>query len=327
MACVRLLKLKKIPSEKDIEKILQVRDSGSLEKELKLIEKEKINVIDIFDVDYPNILKEISRPPLVLYVKGNIAALNKFLFAVVGTRLPTLYGISMAEEFSYKLASLGITVVSGLARGIDTAAHKAALRNGETVAVLGSGLLNIYPRENIRLAGQICSQGALISEFPLGTPPLKENFPRRNRIVSGLSHGVLVVEAAAKSGALITARLAMEQNREVFALPGNADSPLSKGGHSLIKDGAKLVDSIEDIIEELNIDFKKEDGGQTINIDKDERIVFDTICSSGTYIEEIMRQTKLTPATINKIILGLQLKGLIKEAAPSRFIKTPVGRE
>lgn len=202
----------------DSEVIIQTKSSDILDEELRLIEKEKIKVIDIFDESYPALLKEISHPPLVLYIKGDPAILNKLLFAIVGTRIPTLYGISMAEEFAYKLASLGIIIVSGLARGIDTSAHKGALKVSETIAVLGSGLCNLYPKENKNLFEQIASKGAVISEFPLKEPPLKENFPRRNRIVSGLARGVLVIEAAAKSGALITAHCALEQLREVQSI-------------------------------------------------------------------------------------------------------------
>lgn len=241
-------------SNQDIEKILELRNSYTLDRELRLIEKDKIECLDIFDKDYPLLLKEISNPPLVLYIKGDKRVLNKFLFAIVGTRTPTVYGISMAQEISYKLSLLGMVIVSGLAKGIDTAAHQGAIKKGESVAILGSGLFNIYPKENKKLAESIGQSGAVVSEFPLFTPPLKENFPRRNRIISGLSKGVLVVEAGVRSGARVTARLACEQNREVFALPGKADSPLSKGTHILIKEGAKLVDSLEDILEEFNIE-------------------------------------------------------------------------
>jgi DNA processing protein len=307
-------------SNKDVEKILLMRDSGTLEKELKLLEKEKIEAIDIFDATYPALLKEISHPPLVLYAKGNVDVLNKFLFAIVGTRIPTLYGISMAEELSYKLSSLGLVIVSGLARGIDTAAHRGAIKTGETVAVLGSGLLNIYPPENKSLAEQIISKGVIISEFPLKQPPLKENFPRRNRIISGLSKGVLIIEAALRSGALITAHHALEQNREVFALPGKADSPLSKGTHLLIKEGAKLVDSIEDIVEELNLKFEEEEEN-VIKLDSQEKKVFDIISREGIYLEEIIIKSNVEQALINKIILNLQLKGFIKEVKPSCFTR------
>ncbi len=241
---------------KDIDAIIVSRKSAILDKELKLISKAKVDCFDIFDEVYPAILKQIDCPPLILYIKGSSNVLNKFLFAIVGSRTPTIYGAKMAEDFAFRLSSLGMVIVSGLAKGIDTAAHKGSLKKGETVAVLGSGLLNIYPRENLKFAESISKKGALISEFPLASGPLRENFPRRNRIVSGLSKGVLIVEAAQRSGALITARLAAEQNREVFAIPGNIGSLVSRGTHSLIKDGAKLVDSLEDILEELNIKYE-----------------------------------------------------------------------
>jgi len=238
-------------SPNDIEKILILRSSKKLDQELALIDKEKIDCLDIFDKDYPKLLSQISNPPLVIYIRGSRRILSKFSFAIVGSRIPSIYGLSAAREFSYRLASLGIVIVSGLARGIDTVVHQEAIKNGETIAVLGSGLLNVYPRENKTLARHITQKGAIISEFSLLSPPLKENFPRRNRIISGLSKGVLIVEATVRSGALITARFACEQNREVFAMPGNIDSPLSKGTHLLIKEGAKLVDSLEDVLEEL----------------------------------------------------------------------------
>lgn len=247
--------LRKIASlnEKDIDTILASRDSGILDKELADIEKEKVKVIDIYDDQYPSLLKEISHPPLVIYIKGNPSILNKTLFSIVGSRMPTSYGIAMAEEFSYQLASLGFVIASGMARGVDSIAHKAALKVGQTIAVLGSGLKHIYPPENKGLAQDIERAGAVISEFSLNEPPSSSNFPRRNRIISGLALGVLVIEAALRSGALITARFGNEQNREIFALPGKIDSPLSKGTNFLIKEGAKLVDSIEDIIEELPV--------------------------------------------------------------------------
>ena len=242
-------------TQADIREFLNLRNSKALEKELALVEGERIDCLDIFDKDYPVLLKEISNPPLVLYTKGNRRLLNEFLFAIVGSRSATAYGISIACDFSRSLTSLDVVIVSGLARGIDTAAHTAALDNGQTIAVLGSGLLNVYPRENKKLAEDISKGGLLVSEFPLFEKPQRENFPRRNRIVSGLSRGVLVVEAALRSGALITARLGCEQNREVFAVPGNINSLVSKGTNSLIKDGAKLTDCLEDILEELKIEF------------------------------------------------------------------------
>lgn len=244
--------LAEIVSDNDAGKILAFRSSMALERELELITKEKIECLDIYDSDYPELLKEISYPPLVIYLKGDRRILNKFSFAIVGSRKPTSYGIAIAKDFSFQLSKKGIVIISGLAKGIDTIAHREAIRGGATIAVLGSGLLNIYPHENEELSREIASVGAVISEFPLLASPSKENFPRRNRIVSGMSRGVLVVEAASRSGALITAHLACEQNREVFAIPGSINESLSKGTHALIKEGAKLVDCLDDILDELN---------------------------------------------------------------------------
>jgi len=244
--------------EKDALNIVRARESKEFKQELDRIEREGIEVIDIVDPDYPRLLREIYSPPLCLYIRGKREALKQTGFAIVGTRTPTAYGLSMAEKFSASLASLGFVIVSGLARGIDTAVHKGALKAHETIAVLGSGLCQLYPPENQKLSQQIKRQGAVISEFPLATKPLRMNFPRRNRIISGLSIGVLVIEAAQKSGALITANFALEQNREVFALPGKADSPFSRGTHSLIKEGAKLIEDIDDILSELNVEIKSE---------------------------------------------------------------------
>ena len=306
-------------NKEDIDKILKERNSSWLKKELTLIKQEGIEVIDIFSNSYPELLKEIPVPPLVLYIKGRKEVCQKNCFAIVGTRIPSLYGLSMASRFAYTLACVGLVIVSGLARGIDTAAHKAALKGGETVAVLGSGLLNLYPRENKKLAREIEKRGAVISEFPLTTPPLKENFPRRNRIISGLSQGVLVVEATKRSGALITARLACEQNREVFSLPGKVDSPLSSGPHTLIKQGAKLVDSVEDILEELNIKFVPSQ--EKMNLNPEEEKVLATIGEGGVCLEEIISKSLLVRELVNKALLTLQLKGFIKEVRPSYFVR------
>lgn len=246
-----------LESVEDIDEVLENKDftakkAGHIDKELELIEKEGITCLDIFDPDYPYLLRQIANPPLVLYIKGDKSVLSKASIAIVGSRRSTAYGNNMAADFSYQLSCRGLVIVSGLAKGIDTAAHKAAIKKGKSIAVLGSGLLDIYPRENIKLAQAISEQGAIVSEFPLSKKPLSENFPRRNRIVSGISLGVLIVEAALRSGALITARLACEQNREVFAMPGNVDSDSSGGTNKLIQEGAKLVCKLEDILEELN---------------------------------------------------------------------------
>ncbi|MCF7916837.1 MAG: DNA-processing protein DprA [Candidatus Omnitrophica bacterium] len=244
-------------NKKDIDKIISLKKSKSLDDQLRLIEKNKVKAIDLFDSDYPYYLKQISSPPLVLYAKGNLGLLHQESIAIVGTRIPTDYGKSIAFDFSCQLCSSGLCVVSGLAKGVDTAAHKGALSvAGSTVAVLGSGLNYIYPRQNNKLADLIFEKGLVVSEYPLNTAPLASNFPRRNRIISGLSRGVIVIEAAQRSGALITANFAVGQNREVFAVPGRINDFQSKGPNSLIKEGAKLVDSIEDVLEELNLSEK-----------------------------------------------------------------------
>lgn len=249
--------LAKMPflTQDDFVAIKRERDSKRFKEELDLIQKYKIEVLTVFDNRYPVLLKEIVSPPIVLYCQGDLRLLKNNLLSVVGSRKASRYGLVCACEFAKEIIKAGFTVVSGFARGIDTAAHQAALSaNGATIAILGSGLLNLYPQENRLLAEEIKKKGLLVSEFPLTMKPFAKNFPRRNRIVSGLSLGVLVVEAAVRSGALITARLACEQNREVFVLPGNINSLLSRGNHKLIKEGAKLVENIDDILEELNVE-------------------------------------------------------------------------
>jgi len=247
-------------NDSDVDKATALRDSGELENELKLIAANNFKVISLNDQAYPPLLREIANPPLVLYIRGDEKILSGFSLAVIGSRQCSGYGINTACELARKLAMCGVVVVSGLARGIDTAAHTGAL-TGKTVAVLGSGLLNIYPRENKKLVDDIAANGAVISEFSLNTVPDKENFPRRNRIISGLSRGVVVVEAAMRSGALITARLACEQNREVFAVPGQIRAHTSEGTNQLIKDGAKLVNSVEDILLEFDITLESKKNG------------------------------------------------------------------
>jgi DNA processing protein len=228
--------------------------SGSEDRELaewQRAESLGIRILDILHPDYPSLLREIYDPPPILYIRGERWDPALPQVAIVGTRRPTGYGINCAERFAEDLAARGIAVTSGLARGIDAAAHRGALRSGVTYAVFGSGLDFVYPRENKKLAENTEKNGALISEFPLGTPPSPENFPIRNRIIAGISLGVVVVEAAEYSGSLITARLALEGNREVYAVPGNITSPNSFGPHVLIRQGAKLVAGWQDVVEEL----------------------------------------------------------------------------
>lgn len=233
------------------------RQHADLEGEMRTVQQAGVQLITLGDAAYPSILKEIYDPPLCLYVRGNMDALNDEVLqqalAIVGTRHLSSYGQTTAERLAGAAARAGLTIVSGLARGVDTAAHRATLTSrGRTIAVLGGGLAQIYPPENVDLARAICDNGAVISEQPMGFRTDRRSLPMRNRIISGLCFGTLVVEAAAKSGALITAQQALEQGRQVFAVPGRIDTPQAKGCHNLIRDGAKLVDSIDDILDELS---------------------------------------------------------------------------
>jgi DNA processing protein len=239
---------------KHADAIIAGRSCDGAAVEIDKAEKNGIKIIASFMPEYPAVLKTLYDYPSVIYVRGALSAKDAFSVAVVGTRRNTVYGKAVCEYIAGELAGIGITVVSGLARGIDTFAHRSALDNGgRTVAVLGNGLLHHYPPENRKLEDSIAERGALISEFPLDTMPDKQNFPRRNRIISGLSLGVVVIEAGRESGALITAASALEQGKDVFAVPGSIFSKYSAGPHSLIKQGAKLVESVEDVISEINL--------------------------------------------------------------------------
>lgn len=243
-------------NQSTIEQIRKQRPRIDPDYEMERLEKEKINIITIQDESYPKLLKEIYAPPAILYIRGNFEPNDESSLGVVGTRNFSDYGKHITPIITSELSRSGLTIVSGLAIGIDTIAHKTAIENnGRTIAVLGSGIdtKSIYPTINRYLAERIIEQGAIISEFPINTNPLPQNFPQRNRIISGLSLGVLVIEAQEKSGSMITARNALEQNREVFAVPGNIISNNSSGPNSLIKMGAKLVTKAKDILEELNL--------------------------------------------------------------------------
>lgn len=244
--------LKKVVEGPLADVICKERRTIDVKKEISLAEDNEIDIITLDDPEYPESLRGISDPPLVLYIKGKIQEQDRLSVAIVGSRASSSYGKDACYLFSSGLAKLGITIVSGLARGIDTISHKACLEaSGRTIAVLGSGLLNIYPKENKALFEEIAKNGACISEFPLDTLPLSSNFPQRNRIIAGFSLGCIVVEAAERSGALITARLAMEYGKDVFAVPGEITKETSKGTNRLIKQGAKPVSDVVDVIEEL----------------------------------------------------------------------------
>ncbi|MBA4380991.1 MAG: DNA-protecting protein DprA [Sideroxydans sp.] len=265
------------------------------------------HILTIADAEYPQALLNISDPPLVLYVKGRIDLLNVRSLAVVGSRISTAQGARNAEAFAKAASESGLCVVSGMAHGIDTAAHKGGLQGvGSSIAVVGTGLDKVYPAANRELAHQLAQHGTIVSEFPLGTPPLATNFPRRNRIISGLSEGCLVVEASLQSGSLITARMALEQGREVFAIPGSIHSPQSKGCHSLIKQGAKLVESAQDILEELGFASGAVKIGGSAEHPLLTQLGFDAVD-----IETLTQRSGLTIAELSAILLQLELDGAV----------------
>jgi DNA processing protein len=310
------------------------------EQETTAVEKAKYRLITYGGESYPRLLQEIGDPPLVLYVRGDISVLSQHAVAVVGTRRPTAYGSSVAHRLACDLAQRQLVIVSGLARGIDSAAHRGALEaKGKTIAVLGSGLDVIYPRENTRLAEQVAESGALISEFPLGTAPTPENFPIRNRIISGLALGTVIVEAAEYSGSLITARLASEQNREVYAVPGNITSAQSFGPNLLIKQGAKLVDQWLDVIEELPAPIRMQLLPPTRaseiaaaapqaaspfeqGLEPDQKAVFEVLhADEALFVDSICGSVSLPQPRVLAALLTLEMSGLVKQLPGKNFIR------
>lgn len=299
-----------------------------LDEDLTLAQKFGAKVITIADPEYPQNLLQIPGAPLVLYCWGEFCPEDNLSLGIVGSRQASFYGLSSTEKFAVELVQKNLTIVSGLARGIDTCAHRGALKaGGRTLAVIGSGLSNIYPPENENLAKAIAESGAVISEFPMRALPLPNNFPRRNRLISGLSLGVLVTEAARNSGALITADFALEQGREVFALPGRIDALQSWGTNALIKQGAKLVTCVEDILEELNFSasfaVKKNQPEVTLDLqdNKKQTALFDYIQKEAISFDDLMQKTTWGAGKISQSILKLQLQNLIKELPGKHFIR------
>jgi DNA processing protein len=265
------------------------------------------HLVTVADGEFPQALLNTADPPLVLYVKGRLDLLNTPTLAIVGSRSASVQGMRNAEAFAQALSEAAICVASGMAHGIDTAAHKGALKGqGSSIAVVGTGLDKVYPAANRELAHLLAQQGTIISEFPLGTPPVASNFPRRNRIISGLSAGCLVVEASLQSGSLITARMALEQGREVFAIPGSIHSPQSKGCHSLIKQGAKLVESAQDILEEMGLVFSK-----PIISTAEDHPIFAHLGFDLVDLDSLCQRSGLTIPALSAILLQLELDGKV----------------
>ena len=310
------------------DKIKRQRITDSMKRELELVQKAGARVITLTDPDYPALLLQITDPPPWLYLKGSLEK-DAGCIALVGSRNATGYGLQTARQLGAELAGWGITVVSGMAVGIDTAAHRGALQaRGRTVAVLGSGLARIYPPSNRKLSDDIAREGAVISEFEMAADPEPHHFPMRNRIISGISLGTVVVEAGPKSGSLITARLAAEQNREVFAVPGSIRSFKSAGAHALLKQGAKLVENTADIMEEIRHRLDAPVAGSPatetrpehdVDLTPDEQRLLDVLGPYPLHIDDVTRRVPLAPGRVASMLLQLELKGLVQQSAGKHF--------
>jgi DNA processing protein len=310
--------------ERSTAAIVAQRPNISPEAEMERLARQGVSAITWNDDAYPPRLKEIFDLPPVLYIRGELTNADEWAVSVVGTRRPTAYGRQVAEHLTSDLAVQGITIVSGLARGIDAIAHRAALeRGGRTVAVMACGLDIVYPPEHLKLAQEVREAGALVSDYPLGTQPRGEYFPRRNRIMSGLSLGVLVVEGDVKSGAMITAGLALEQNREVFAVPGSVFSPQSRGTHRLLQEGAKLVQNAQDVLEELNLTMVPQqlEMKTLIPADDTEQKLLRHISTEPIHIDEVRRRSGLPIATVSSALAMLELKGLVRQMGSMSYVR------
>lgn len=307
-------------------------NDAAIARELDRVDELEYDLVSLTESRYPVLLKMIPDPPPYLYLKGELRPEDSRAVAIVGARRASGYGRAVTEQLSRELAVRGFTIVSGMARGIDGWAHQAAIEvQGRTIAVLGCGLDILYPREHDELRECISRQGALLSDYPLGIPPDPVNFPKRNRIISGLSLGVVVVEAAEHSGSLITARLALDQGREVFAVPGPIGRKTSIGTHALIKQGAKLVEGVEDVLDELlpqletttDASTGKDQVGRPLRpvLSTDERVMYDCLSAEPRHIDELTATLRLAPAKTAGVLLQLELKGAARQLAGNLFIK------
>lgn len=301
--------------------IKSYRQSDETRKKIEVGQRLNIKTISFLDENYPKNLTTINDFPSVLFVRGEIKNEDSKALAIIGTRSATDYGKQIAEKFAYELASYGITIVSGLARGIDTIAHKGAIKGkGRTIAVLGCGIDIYYPPENRNLYSEIAENGTVLTEFNFGTPPLAHHFPQRNRLISGLAIAVLAVEARSKSGVLNTVEWAANQGRDVYVVPGDIRSKTSEGTNQLIKDGAKPVSSIQDILEELGIAAKKEEKRE-VPVSEMEKKLLETVALEPLYVDKIAELTNLDIPSLLTILLELEIKGLVKQLPGKRFVK------
>jgi DNA processing protein len=294
--------------------------------ELKKAADLEAHVITAEDEEYPSALREIHDPPIVLYARGQLTERDRHTVAVVGSRKCSHYATESAKKLSFQMAYAGLTVVSGLARGIDTAAHQGALAaKGRTIAIIGSGLGELYPPENAELADRIAASGAVVSEFPIDTKPDRQTFPIRNRIVTGMSFGVLVVEAGANSGALISANMAAEQGRTLYAVPGRIDAPSALGSNRLIQQGAKLVITVDDILDDLPLVFRdKPDlpaAAPAVDLSPEQQKILDAIGSEEMPLDSVIATSGLTAAVVSSTLLALEIRRLVKQLPGKRFVK------
>jgi DNA processing protein len=325
--------LRRVPGigEETADAIAHWETGVDLEAELRRIREYGCRVVIQDDPDYPALLRQIYDPPIVLYVQGDLTERDRNLIAIVGSRRTTHYGQEVARKLAYQLAYVGVTVVSGGARGIDTAAHQGALNaKGRTLAVLGTGINHVFPPENAELFRRIAGQGALITQFPFNRPADKQSFPIRNRIVAGMTHGTVLVEADLHSGALITSNMAVDYGRQLFAVPGRIDSPQSKGCHDLIKKGAKLCEGVEDILTEFEYLFPRSNrpaagtgtvGPPALTLSTEERTLFDLLGPDEQAIDTLIEQSGLPAAAVSVALFSLELKRLVRQLPGKRFVR------
>jgi DNA processing protein len=310
-------------SAKLVERVAQIRASVDLDDFLAKTEKAGIRILTWQDDEYPAHLKEIDQPPPVLYLRGEITPEDSWSVAIVGTRAVTPYGRQVTEELATTLSQHGVTIVSGLARGVDAVAHSAALKTGgRTLAVLGSGVDKIYPPEHRQMAEKISASGAVISDYAPGTPPESANFPPRNRIISGLSMAIVVVEAGDTSGALITAEFAAEQGRDVFALPGNIYAPQSKGTNRLLRNGAKTLLSPKDVLEALDLtrNVERREIRKVLPADTTEAALLDTLGPEPIHVDEIRNRTGLPIEKVSSALTMMELKGMVRQVGGMNYV-------
>ncbi len=330
--------LARLGVESSAASFLRSPDWATTKPDLEWLDHPARSVVTLLDASYPDRLRELRDPPALLFVEGDVEVLSRPQLAIVGSRNPSPTGAETAFAFAKALAGVGLTITSGLASGIDAASHRGAIAaDGFTIAVTGCGAGVVYPAQNRSLSQEIPLRGAVVTEYPTGVPPRPENFPRRNRIIAGLSHGVLVVEAALRSGSLITARIALEHGREVFAIPGSIHNPMARGCHALIRQGAKLVETAEDVLEEIGPQLELQSrhaGGIPTGsaledepvgeaLDEDYTRLLDCLGYEPTPIDRLVRRTGLTAGAVSSMLLQLELKGFVSPASGGRYVRLP----